>query len=138
MTDKLIRVLCADDTDIAVQGMSRILEYAPRIVVVARVTRLQDVAKAVREAKPCVVLLDLKWGGVFHAGQELIRQIKEQSPDVAIIAVTVHDHLVAQARQAGADDVVTKDITSADLTARIEAAARCGASGLPGTRPHGG
>jgi DNA-binding NarL/FixJ family response regulator len=120
MTTSAIRVLCADDTDIAAEGMQRILESEPHIQVIGQVTQQASVIQAVQEFQPDVLLLDLKWGGVYEAGCDLIRQIRVILPHVRIVAITVYDHLVASAKKAGADDVVTKDISRDDLIARIK------------------
>ena len=122
MNARTIRVLCCDDHDIAVEGMRRILEHEPGIEVAGSVTHIDDIARLVHERQPDVVLLDLKWGGVFEAGYDIIRQIKERSPEVRIIAISAYEHLAEGAKNAGADEGVTKDISPRDLVARVKAA----------------
>jgi DNA-binding NarL/FixJ family response regulator len=119
MTTEMIKVICADDTDIAVEGMHRLLEYEPGILVVDRVTHLEDVARTAEEQKADVILLDLKWGANFSAGYEAIREIRSVSPQTQILAITVYNELGVQARREGADDVVGKDIGGPELVAKV-------------------
>ena len=114
-----IRVICADDTDIAVQGMNRLLEHEPDIVVVSCETRLDHVVRTAEKQKADVILLDLKWGDNFSAGLKAIPEIRRVCPETRIITITVHDELGSHAIGEGADESVGKGISGSELIAVV-------------------
>ncbi|SEG00712.1 two-component system, OmpR family, KDP operon response regulator KdpE [Bryocella elongata] len=71
-----------------------------------------------------VVLLDLNMPGV--GGMATCRVMREAHPDLAIIVLTVRDHIddKVNALDAGADDYVTKPFHLPELIARVRAALR--------------
>jgi CheY-like chemotaxis protein len=96
-----------------------LLEYEPGIVIVGRVTRLEDVARTAGEQQADLILLDLKWGADYSAGYGVIREIRSVSPPTQILAITVYTELGVQARREGADDAVGKDISGPELVAKV-------------------
>lgn len=119
MSAKRIRVLLADDTLIAREGWKRILEFANDIDVVGEATKHHEVVRLVEDLSPDVILMDLKWFGDETAGASTIRQIKTAFPEVKVIAITAYEHLIRDARGAGADDALTKTFSREELTALI-------------------
>jgi len=57
-----IRIVCADDTDIALEGLVRILGKQPDIEFVSGVRELDNLVDTVIEHNVQVLILDLKWG----------------------------------------------------------------------------
>lgn len=120
MSEREIKVLLADDTLIAREGWKRILETEDRIIVVGEVETAVETLRKVIETSPDVVLMDLHWMGDEDAGWTAIREIKLALPDVKVIAVTAYEHLIKNARRAGADAALTKTFTREQLLSVIE------------------
>lgn len=110
-----IKVLLADDTLIAREGWKKILLTEEDIEVVGEVTIAQEALPKVRTLQPDVLLMDLKWFDDETAGISAIMQIKREAPDTKIVAVTAYTDLVPGARRAGAEVVLPKGFSKAEL-----------------------
>jgi DNA-binding NarL/FixJ family response regulator len=119
MANKKIKVLLADDTLIAREGWLRILETADDIEVVGEAVTAQETPRKVAELNPAVLLMDLKWFGDRTAGTTAIREVRKCCPQVKIIAMTVYEELIDDARRAGADAALTKTFTRDGLLGLI-------------------
>ena len=118
--DHRIRIIIADDQDIAREGMRRILSNEQEFELVGVVAVLPDVIQKVHDLKPDILLLDLQWLGDEIGGIETIRRLAHEVPDTKIIAITVYRHLIQLARNAGAKAAVTKDIPMKQLIDEIK------------------
>ncbi len=114
-----IRILLADDTLIAREGWKKILETANDIDVIGDAETAAETFRRVKELKPDVLLIDLKWYGDETAGWTTIREIKKEIGNVKIIAVTAHENLIRDARLAGADSALLKTFTREELFKEI-------------------
>jgi DNA-binding NarL/FixJ family response regulator len=112
---KAIRVLLADDTLIAREGWRTILETDDEMDVVGEAVSAQETLRKVRELKPDVVLMDLKWNFDTTAGWTAIREIKRSHPEVKVIAITAYENLIGDARRAGADAALMKTFSRKQL-----------------------
>lgn len=119
MKTRKIRVVLADDTLIAREGWLRILETAEDIEVVGEAVTAQETSRKVAELAPAILLMDLKWFGDRTAGTTAIREVKKCCPQVKIIAMTVYEELIDDARRAGADAALTKTFTRDGLIGLI-------------------
>lgn len=115
-----IQVLLADDTLIAREGWKRILDPVENINVVGEAETVLEVRKRVAELLPDIVLMDLNWMGDEDAGWTTIQELKTTFPGLKIIAVTAYEHLIKDARRAGADAALTKTFTREQLLSMIE------------------
>ncbi len=106
-----IEVLVADDTLIAREGWRILLDAAADIVVVGEAATIEEVCLRVRQLHPDVVLLDLKWGVDQRAALACLLQLKQESPETKVIAVSAYDGLLTRARSMGADGALPKDFT---------------------------
>jgi DNA-binding NarL/FixJ family response regulator len=113
-----IKVLLADDTLIAREGWKKILETAADMEVVGDTKTAAETLRRVKELRPDVLLMDLKWFGDETAGWTAIRQIKQEYK-VKIIAVTAYESLIRDARLAGADSALLKTFTREELLDEI-------------------
>lgn len=114
--NKKIKIFLADDTLIAREGWKRILETVDDIDVVGESQTAAETVEKIREQKPDVVLMDLLWYGDELAGWGAIHEIKqEHGARVRIIAITAYDHLIRDARRAGADSALLKTFTREQL-----------------------
>jgi DNA-binding NarL/FixJ family response regulator len=114
-----IRVLIADDTDIAREGLSRILSTQADMRVVGEGATIHETIQKTLELQPDVLILDLNWFSNEQAGIEAIRRLKQESPSTKIIALTVYPHLIEQARQAGAASSLGKEVPKQQLIDEI-------------------
>ncbi len=121
-TDPRIRILIADDQPIIRRQVRAILEEHPGFEVCGEV---QDGARAIEEAqrlKPDVVILNISMP-VLN-GLEAARQIKIESPDLAIVILSSNadKHFVEEAKKVGARGYVAKDKAGLSLVRAVEAA----------------
>lgn len=126
-----ISILIADDTEIAREGVRRLLAGAPDIRVVDEASTIYEAVRKTRELRPHVLLIDLKWSGDDRAGAYAIEYLSRNSPQTKIIAITVYDELIPIARQKGAHLAITKDFSRTELQAQIRELHRSPSLPLP-------
>jgi two-component system response regulator DevR len=114
-----IRVMIADDTDIAREGMRRILAAEADIEIVGEGATVHETIQKVHELRPDVLLLDLKWFGDEGAGIDVIRRLASEVPETKIIAITIYPHLIEPAKNAGALAALTKEVPKQQLIEEI-------------------
>lgn len=100
------RVVIADDSARARNGLRALLATWPQITVVGEAANGQDVVRLVAEERPDIVLMDLQMP--LLDGVAATRLIKQQWPAVTIIALTMYAAEQAAALAAGADAFVVK------------------------------
>ncbi|MCL1886472.1 MAG: response regulator transcription factor [Betaproteobacteria bacterium] len=123
----MIRIVIADDHTIMREGLKRILEGVNDIRVAGEsVDGSSTLAKA-REGGFDVLLLDLSMPG--RNGIELIRQIKQETPKLPILVLTMYEEeqYAVRAIRAGALGYLTKESAGTQLVSAI----RRVASGRP-------
>ena len=84
-----IRLLLVDDHAVVRLGMRMLFESEPDMEIVAEADNARDALSAVTEHQPDVVLMDIGLPDI--SGIEATRRIKEQSPDTAVVALTIHE-----------------------------------------------
>ena len=114
-----IRIVCADDTDIALEGLARILGTQSDMEIVSEVKELDNVAEAVVRGAVQVLILDLKWGSSYRAGIDVISTVRRAAPWVKVLAITNYDQLALEAVKTGAHAVVSKGISKEELLNKI-------------------
>ncbi|MDQ6721830.1 MAG: response regulator [Candidatus Dormibacteraeota bacterium] len=112
-----IKVLVADDNDVAQRLCRRVLEKAGYTVLIAA-DGLQAVEVALRE-RPAMILMDVAMPGID--GIEAMRRIKTEVPDQPIVIASAHSMASDRERflAAGADDILSKPFRLADLVAIV-------------------
>ena len=95
-----IRVLIAEDTVIAREGMRRVLEREQDIALVGVVTSAPEVLPAALLERPDVLLLDLKWHGDNNAMEGTVRSISQECPEICIVGLTAYPDLMPSAKAA--------------------------------------
>ena len=114
-----IKIVVADDMDIAREGMKRILAAETDIEVVGEGVTVHETIQKVHDLRPHVLLLDLQWFGDESAGIDVIRRLASEAPETKIIAITVYDHLIEMAKRAGALAALTKGVAKQRLIDEI-------------------
>lgn len=119
----MIRVLICDDQLVVCEGLRTILSGAPDIEVVGIVTSGTRALELIPQAKPDVVLMDLKLPGMN--GIAATRAIRAQFPDVRVLALTTYDadEWVFDAIRSGAAGYLLKDVKREALIEAIRGTA---------------
>lgn len=118
-----IKLLLVDDHAVVRLGMRMLFDSEPDIEIVAEAENAQDALKAVEEAEPDVILMDIGLPDI--SGIEATRMIKASYPDVAIVALTIHEdkEYFFKMLDAGASGYVPKRAAPEELITAIRAAA---------------
>lgn len=116
----MINVMLVDDHDLVRKGIRRLLDDASGIKVVAEAHDGEQAIRQVRQKKPDVILMDVSMPGI--GGLEATRKISRSTPDVKIIAVTIHDDDPFPARllEAGAVGYITKGCDVEEIVSAIQ------------------
>ncbi len=119
---KLIRVMLVDDHAVVRSGLTTFLMTCDDMELVGEASSGEQALSLCAKAKPDVVLMDLVMPGMD--GATATRKIKEQCPEIQVIALTSfkEQELVQGALQAGAIGYLLKDVTAEELANAIRAA----------------
>src|SRR5215510_6929933 len=119
-----INVLIVDDHPIIREGLRKLLETEPDIVIVAEAATGQSALETARHLQPDVVLLDINLPDVN--GIEVTSKLKAERSHVAVVLLTAYDdkEQVLHAMRAGASAYAPKDIEPEKLVAVIRQVAR--------------
>ena len=101
-----IRVLIADDSTRAREGLRVLFATWPEIMVVGEAADGQQAVQLVGECQPSVVVMDLQMPVLD--GVQATRQIKQQWPAVTVIVLTMYVGEQSTALAAGASAFVIK------------------------------
>lgn len=120
----MLRILIADDHEVARRGIRALLESHPGWEVCAEAKDGRETVDLAARMKPDLILLDI--GMPNLNGLEAARQILAASPDAVILILTMHDtdHVVREVLRAGARGFLLKSDAGRDLVAAVEALQR--------------
>src|SRR4051812_37542486 len=84
------RVFVVDDHPIVRQGLVQLINDQDDLVVCGQGEEAYESLRAIREARPDLVLLDitLKGGG---DGIELVKELRAQLPNLPVLMLSMHD-----------------------------------------------
>jgi two-component system response regulator NreC len=119
-----IRILIADDHRLVRAGIRALLEGQADIEVVGEAGSGWEAIEQATNLQPDVVLMDIAMGDL--SGLEATQEIKERTPQVAILALTMHDreeYFFAMLK-AGALGYVLKESEPQELVVAIRAVQR--------------
>jgi DNA-binding NarL/FixJ family response regulator len=118
-----IRVLVVDDDALVRAGLSMLLAGAEDIEIVGEAANGTEVAAAVAEHLPDVVLMDIRMPGMDGlAATELLRA-RDDAPEVIVMTTFEVDEYVLRAMRAGAGGFLLKDTPPADIVRAVRAVA---------------
>jgi two-component system, NarL family, response regulator LiaR len=114
-----IRVVIADDHTLVREGTRRLLAQDPQIDVVAEAADGLRAVQLVDELDPDVLIVDVAMPEMN--GVEVTRRVRASRPDVAVLALTVHDEApyVVALLEAGAAGYLLKDVQAKELIAAV-------------------
>lgn len=117
-----VRVVVADDHDLARRELIRALTADPRIVVIGEAADGEDAVALARELKPDVVLMDIRMPGVD--GLEALRRIRATGDSIVVLCSVYMDRQYNEAaRRLGAAGYVPKSSDEAEIVNAVLAAA---------------
>jgi two-component system, NarL family, response regulator NreC len=121
-----IRILLVDDHAVVRAGLRMLLGADPQLVIAGEAETGSEGVRLACELEPDVVLMDISMPDM--SGIEATRRIKEQRPDVAVLALTMHedDQYFFEMLAAGASGYVPKRAAPNDLLSAIHAVQRGG------------
>ena len=110
-----IRVLCVDDHPIVREGIAAIINLQPDMVLAGAAATGGEALERFFELRPDVALVDLRLPDM--SGFDLIKKIKDKSPNARIIVLSSHegDVDIQRALEAGAQGYVAKGIVRGEL-----------------------
>jgi DNA-binding NarL/FixJ family response regulator len=117
----MLRILIADDHEVARRGIRALLESHAGWEVCAEARDGRDAVELAITTKPNVALLDI--GMPNLNGLEAARQISAALPETGVLILTMHDtdNMVRDVLRAGARGFLLKSDAGRDLVAAVEA-----------------
>ena len=117
-----IRLLLVDDHEVVRRGLRMLLENEADLVIDGEAGDGAQALSLVEKLRPDVVIMDITLPDV--SGIDAARQIKALHPNVAVVALTIHEdeQYFFEMLQAGASGYVPKRAAPDDLITAIRAA----------------
>ncbi len=117
-----IRLLLVDDHEVVRTGLRMLLESQADIQILAEASTAAEALQLAAELKPDVVVMDITLPDM--SGIEATRHLKERQPEIAVVALTIHEdeQYFFEMLQAGASGYVPKRAAPEDLISAIRAA----------------
>ena len=117
-----IRIMVADDHEVARRAIRSVLAGDPEIEVVSEVANGEEAIQKAQELRPDIILMDISLPG--KSGIQAAKTIRAVSPQSRTIFVSQHDsvQIAKDALSVGAYGYVVKSDAGHDLLAAIKAA----------------
>jgi DNA-binding NarL/FixJ family response regulator len=120
---KEVRVLVVDDDALVRAGLSMLLAGAEDIAIVGEAADGSEVAQAVAEHQPDIVLMDIRMPGMDGlAATELLRA-QDDPPEVIVLTTFEADDYILRALRVGASGFLLKDTPPADIVRAVRTVA---------------
>ena len=116
----MIKVLIVDDHAIFRQGLKRIVEDTPDIVIVGEAETAQEALNLSRKEYCDVMVLDLTLPD--KNGLDLLKELRQERPRPPILVLTMHpeDQFAVRVLKAGASGYMTKESAPEELVGAIK------------------
>jgi two-component system response regulator NreC len=116
-----IKIVLVDDHEIVRAGLRMLLGSHTDIEIIGEAENGQQALQLCQKNPPDVVIMDITMPGL--SGLEVTRQIKQQCPNTAVLALTIHEgeQYFFEMLNAGASGYVPKRAAPTDLVAAIRA-----------------
>lgn len=114
-----VKILLVDDHTLLRQGLRKLLELEPWLMVVGEAGTGEEALEKARDLNPDVVLLDINMPGMN--GVEATSLLKREQPNIRVIILTIHkdDEYIFEAIKAGASGYILKDVETQELVKAI-------------------
>jgi two-component system response regulator NreC len=118
-----IRLLLVDDHAVVRTGLRTLLEHEPDLEIAGEAGSAQETLKLMETLRPSLVLMDI--GLPDASGIDVTAAIKARWPDVAVVALTIHEdeEYFFRMLNAGASGYVPKRAAPEELLTAIRTAA---------------
>src|SRR5512139_4097877 len=118
-----IRLLLVDDHAVVRSGLKMLLENEHDVEIIGEAASASEAIEATLRLKPNVILMDI--GLPDLSGIDATREIKKRVPDVAVVALTIHEdeEYFFKMLESGASGYVPKRAAPEELLTAIRAAA---------------
>jgi len=119
MPEQPLRIVICDDHELVRVGLRSLLEAEPGYEVVGEAGDAEAAVKLADEARPNVVLMDVRLPG--RSGIEACRDIRSAHPETQVIILTAYadDEALFSSIMAGAAGYVLKQIRGGDLIGAV-------------------
>jgi two-component system, NarL family, response regulator NreC len=119
----MIRLLLVDDHQVVRSGLRMLLSTESDVEIVGEAGTAREALEAVKSLRPNVVLMDI--GLPDLSGIDAAREIKRTNPEVAVVALTIHEdeEYFFKMLEAGASGYVPKRAAPEELLTAIRSAA---------------
>ena len=116
-----LRVLIADDHDLAREGLRALIERAGGYAVVAEASTGEAALALAAERHPDLALLDIRYAGGGIDGLEVARRLADSQPAIGIVLITMHDsaEYLRAGIAAGARGFLAKDAARDEVLAAL-------------------
>jgi DNA-binding NarL/FixJ family response regulator len=120
----MIKIVIADDHTIVREGLRRVVGEVEDIEVIGEATNGREVLDWVKKGGFDMLLLDLSMPD--HSGVDFIKRLKEESPKLPILVLTMHEEeqYAVRSIRAGASGYLTKESASKELISAIRRVAQ--------------
>jgi two-component system, NarL family, response regulator NreC len=117
------RLLLVDDHAVVRSGLRMLLENERDMEIIGEASSAQEAIETALRIKPNVILMDI--GLPDLSGIDATREIKKRMPEVAVVALTIHEdeEYFFKMLEAGATGYVPKRAAPEELLTAIRAAA---------------
>jgi DNA-binding NarL/FixJ family response regulator len=110
MTIPAIRLVLVDDHPVVLAGLEKLFELEPDFEVVGRCTSGEEGIRTIQQQKPDVVVLDLSMRGMN--GLALLRKLdqRQQPPRVVLLTISLSEDQMLEAFRLGVRGIVLKEM----------------------------
>lgn len=121
MTDAMIRIALCDDHALFRRGAALVIGAQPDFEIVAEADSGERAIEVAREARPDVLLMDVRMGGIdgIEATRRIIDELGDAAPRILVLTTFDLDEAVARSVAAGASGFLLKAAEPELLVAAI-------------------
>lgn len=118
-TDSKLKVLLVEDHPMFREHLTQLIQRELGMVVCGEADNITDAMRLIQETKPDIAIVDITLRG--SSGLELIKDLKAQQIDLAVLVLSMHeeDLYAERALRAGAKGYITKNEASTEVVKAI-------------------